>query len=483
MKRTENKIRKAFENATPNVLNTVLSECCEEKGTVIPMTEKKKNRFKLKEFAATAAAVVLLFGVGYFAAGMIGSHGQFSQGPSSGGQIDATTDSIAEFIGQTEAEQIALKDIFKDDLEKLEYPPVISSALIETSDTPYYDVFVNFSNQIHNYKIHAYKGTIIQSNTDTNSITKVITRQAALDIALKHTNLVTLKYITELDITLSSKFSTTIYDVSFEGSTYAYEYDYIIDAFTGNVLDHEVENIKGEYPELTMDGMHPRHLCVDIAIDNAGISKDEIYYLDTEFENNCYSIVFFTDGRDHNYKIDAVTGEILQPAASDPTPDPSPTVPPDGKITANDAINLAVEHFNLDRSNVMYEYSNLDNDKNFPHYDVSFYCNGYEYECEVGIYSREIRDAEKEPLKYGGTSDSSSSQLQISLTSKGALEAAANYFNLDVSKLKQKECEIDDDDGKHLHYDVSFEYEGYDYECEVDAYDGTIRNAEKERDD
>ncbi len=484
MKRTEKKIRKAFENATPNVLNTVLSQGCEEKGTVIPMTEKKKKNFKFKEFAATAAAVVLLFGVGYFAAGMIGTQGQFSQGPSSGGQIDATTDSIAEFIGQTEAEQIALKDIFGDALKELNYSPIISSVLVETQDVPYYDVFINFSNLTYNYRIDAYKGNITQTNTRFDKNEKVISWKDARNNALKHTNLVELQYVTELEIEVDSRYGTVVYDISFEGSNYAYEYDYTIDAYEGNVLNYKVESIKGEYPELTMEGIQPRHQCVDIALAHAGISKDDLIELDTGCKPGRYDIVFKTESGSHTYQIDATTGEILQPATSDPTPDPSPTVPPDGKITANDAINLAVEHFNLDRSNVMFESCGLDNDKNFPHYDVSFYCNGYEYECEVGIYSREIRDPEKEPMKYG---DESSGQIMPLITANEALELAAKHFKLDISKLKHTECETDHDDDHHdsenLHYDVSFEFEGYDYECEVDAFDGTIRNAEKERDD
>ena len=56
-----NKIRKAFEHATPNILDSVLSDCQEQKGT-INMTERKTNWNK--KLIAVAAALVLVIGLG-----------------------------------------------------------------------------------------------------------------------------------------------------------------------------------------------------------------------------------------------------------------------------------------------------------------------------------------------------------------------------------------------------------------------------------
>ena len=40
----EEKIKTAFQHAAPDVLESVLSDCGEQKGTVITLTEKKKIR-------------------------------------------------------------------------------------------------------------------------------------------------------------------------------------------------------------------------------------------------------------------------------------------------------------------------------------------------------------------------------------------------------------------------------------------------------
>ena len=41
-KKVDHAVKQAFTKITPNVLDTVLSDCGQQKGTVIVMTEKKK---------------------------------------------------------------------------------------------------------------------------------------------------------------------------------------------------------------------------------------------------------------------------------------------------------------------------------------------------------------------------------------------------------------------------------------------------------
>ena len=57
-------IRQAFTHAAPNVLDSVLSECETQKGTVIVMTEKKKVHWGIK-LAAAAAMLALIIGIGF----------------------------------------------------------------------------------------------------------------------------------------------------------------------------------------------------------------------------------------------------------------------------------------------------------------------------------------------------------------------------------------------------------------------------------
>ena len=57
-------VRQAFTHAVPDVLDGVLSECREQKGTVIVMTEKKHLHWGIK-LAAMAAILALIIGIGF----------------------------------------------------------------------------------------------------------------------------------------------------------------------------------------------------------------------------------------------------------------------------------------------------------------------------------------------------------------------------------------------------------------------------------
>ena len=62
-KEMNNKIRHAFEAATPDVLDEVLRNCHEQKGAVIPMKNKKRTNW-IPKVVAAAAMLVLVLGLG-----------------------------------------------------------------------------------------------------------------------------------------------------------------------------------------------------------------------------------------------------------------------------------------------------------------------------------------------------------------------------------------------------------------------------------
>ena len=49
------KLRQAYEHATPDVLDAVLSDCNEQKGRVVSMTTEKKKNAWLRPLIAAAA--------------------------------------------------------------------------------------------------------------------------------------------------------------------------------------------------------------------------------------------------------------------------------------------------------------------------------------------------------------------------------------------------------------------------------------------
>ncbi len=57
----DEKIRTAYDHATPDVLDRILSACEEQKGNVIPMTAGKHNKKRTVSIVSAAAAVCILF--------------------------------------------------------------------------------------------------------------------------------------------------------------------------------------------------------------------------------------------------------------------------------------------------------------------------------------------------------------------------------------------------------------------------------------
>ena len=63
MNKTEKEIRNAFENATPDVLETVLLHDCPEKGIVIPRAKRKFVPFVLRRILSALISLLLILGL------------------------------------------------------------------------------------------------------------------------------------------------------------------------------------------------------------------------------------------------------------------------------------------------------------------------------------------------------------------------------------------------------------------------------------
>ena len=68
MDRTEEQIRKAFQNATPDVLDHVMTEGYYEKGIVLPLEKKKFGSYMLRKILSriiTLLIIVAIIGILY----------------------------------------------------------------------------------------------------------------------------------------------------------------------------------------------------------------------------------------------------------------------------------------------------------------------------------------------------------------------------------------------------------------------------------
>lgn len=64
-KHMENRIQQAFRNATPDILDSVLSDCEKQKETTTPVEKKQRGNKRWVAVAAMAAALALVIGLGF----------------------------------------------------------------------------------------------------------------------------------------------------------------------------------------------------------------------------------------------------------------------------------------------------------------------------------------------------------------------------------------------------------------------------------
>lgn len=161
-------------------------------------------------------------------------------------------------------------------------------------------------------------------------------------------------------------------------------------------------------------------------------------------------------------------------------------------VSPDEAIDVALKHAGVSRENaVMFGAPSLDEENGKAHYDVEFGYNGFEYDYEVAVADGSVLKAEKEAERVK-VSEKESGPAKPESVSKDK-----NNGYISVEDAKQKALDdagvkadaavflkaYYDSDDIVPHYDVRFEANGYEYEYEVKASDGTIleKDVDKER--
>ena len=207
--------------------------------------------------------------------------------------------------------------------------------------------------------------------------------------------------------------------------------------------------------------------------------------------------------------VDAFTGEIL---ATDPadltvwtglthhqTGTSSTTTGPG--VTAEEAFNAAAEYFNTQHPELNGNFLNIKTkyDWDDGHYDVEFWCVGYEFDYDVDGQTGEILREETDyrctlPTVPDTTQDTTPKDTTPQDTTpkdttpaqptdigveaaKAAALARAGVSEADATWIK---CQREYDDGR-LEYEIEFTAGGTEYEITVLAADGTVTKYETEK--
>ena len=282
----------------------------------------------------------------------------------------------------------------------------------------------------------------------------VETAQQAQEIALNHTGL-TADQVTLLRCALDREDGRQVYDVEFYNSASYIEYDYEIDASSGDILSYDFDV--------------------------------EHYTRPSDAGGNTSSGDTTTGNANTGSSNTGSTNTGNTNTGSSNTGNTNPGSSGTASITAERAQQIALNHAGLSSSQVSFVRAHLDWEDGRRVYEVEFYntSNYTEYDYEIDASSGDIlsydHDAEyyQRPSTGTGSSGNSGNTGTTTITETQAQQIALSHAGLSSSQVSFIRSKLDWDDGRQV-YEVEALYNGYKYELELDAQTGEILQWEQE---
>lgn len=232
------------------------------------------------------------------------------------------------------------------------------------------------------------------------------------------------------------------------------------------------------------------------ALKAASLSEQEVSSISTDMSTrdglDYYQVCFEAAGQNYQYNIDALTGVVISADRSQPAPNQT-SIPQETADTTSftpssdvatpeasgsnssdyigeeEARNIALKHAGLEESQVTFVSSRLEFDDGQWEYDVEFYTANYEeYDYEIDAYTGAVINFDYDAEYYSPQPDSSNT-ITSEEARQLALAQVPGATDSDIQKFK-----TDHDDGI-LQYEGKIIYNGMEYEFEIDAYSGLIR--------
>jgi len=209
------------------------------------------------------------------------------------------------------------------------------------------------------------------------------------------------------------------YEVEFSSGDY--EYDYEINAATGEVLHWDKEYDPPKPAPTTPPATEPPVTQPEAtlltakeaeaaALAHAGIKAEDARMERTELDQDekipHYEVEFSNGDYEYDYEINAATGEVLHWDKEYDPPKPAPTAPPATQppvtqpestlLTEEEAEAAALAHAGLAAGEVRFDRTEKDREKGVPVYEVEFQAGNWEYSYEIHAETGKILEWEKE---------------------------------------------------------------------------------------
>ncbi|WMI80645.1 PepSY domain-containing protein [Anaerotignum sp. MB30-C6] len=211
----------------------------------------------------------------------------------------------------------------------------------------------------------------------------------------------------------------------------------------------------------------------EIALAHAKLEAKDVRFVKTKMDKDdgkkVYEVEFYHGNNEYDYKIDAVTGEIVSVDNEIEDFD----VLKDGKfINEEQAKKAATAHANVKNSDATFTKAELDKDDDKVVYEINFYTTSAEYEYTIDATKATVLSFEKEEK------EANADAKIISLAE--AKKAALSHAGVKEKDVKFTKAELDTDDKEKV-YKLEFEGNDAKYEYIIDGQTGKVLDSDKEQ--
>ena len=226
-----------------------------------------------------------------------------------------------------------------------------------------------------------------------------LTGEEAKQIALEDAGLAA-DAVTFLRVKLDLDDGRSEYDVEFyQGQT---EYDYEIDAVTGQILscDRDIESYQpSSSAQSTASGQISLEDARQIALSHAGLTVDQVTFVKEELGYDDgraeYEFEFYQGTSEYDYEIDAATGEIRS-FDQDAEYYAPQTQTAGSEISAADAKAIAFAHAGVSEADARGLEMDIDRDNGRTVYEFEWEIGRVEYSCDVDAATGEVVGFERD---------------------------------------------------------------------------------------
>lgn len=225
----------------------------------------------------------------------------------------------------------------------------------------------------------------------------------------------------------------------------------------------------------------------DIALSDAALKENQVNDLTAKYrtENGVsfYTVTFTSGSYTYEYRLNAVDGSILQAdrnavtqEAETGTTTGSQTTTTK-KITKAKAKSIALKHAGVSASKATFVKAKLDYEDGRRVYEIEFYSGNTEYDYEILASNGKIISYDKDIENYKIPRKNTSSSTYIGKAK--AKSIALKDAGVSASSATFTKTKLDYEDGIRV-YEIEFYTNSAEYEYEINAKTGKIRDMDVE---